>query len=42
MISTKSKIMTPSERKAKVEELKEEHWDYFNRNGLDPLYMPKM
>ena len=42
MISTKNKIMTPSERKAKVEELREEHWDYFNKNGLDPLYIPKM
>lgn len=42
MISTKNKIMTPSERKAKVAKLQEEHRDYFDKNSLDPLYIPKM
>ena len=43
MISTKSKVMTPAERKKKVSELREEHEDYFQKNGnLDALYIPKM
>jgi len=43
MISTKSKIMTPSERKKKVSELREEHEDYFQTIGnLNALYIPKM
>ena len=42
MISTKNKTMTSAERKAKVAKLKEEHQDYFDKNSLDPLYIPKM
>lgn len=43
MISTKSKVMTPAERKKKVSELREEHEDYFQKNGnLNALYIPKM
>jgi len=43
MISTKSKIMTPVERKKKVSELREEHEDYFQKVGnLNALYIPKM
>ncbi len=43
MISTKSKIMTPAERKKKVSELREEHEDYFQKVGnLNALYIPKM
>ena len=43
MISTKSKIMTPSERKKKVSELREEHEDYFQTIGNpNALYIPKM
>ena len=35
--------MTPSERKAKVAKLKEEHEDYFQTIGnTNPLYIPKM
>lgn len=34
--------MTSAERKAKVAKLKEEHQDYFDKNSLDPLYIPKM
>ncbi len=34
--------MTSAERKAKVAKLKEEHRDYFDKNSLDPLYIPKM
>jgi len=43
MISTKSKIMTPSERKKKVSELREEHENYFQKSGnVNALYIPKM
>lgn len=43
MISTKSKVMTPSERKKKVSELREEHEDYFQTIGNpNALYIPKM
>jgi len=43
MISTKSKVMTPAERKKKVSELREEHEDYFQTIGnLNALYIPKM
>jgi len=43
MISTKTKIMTPTERKKKVSELREEHEDYFQKVGnLNALYIPKM
>lgn len=43
MISTKNKIMTPTERKAKVSKLKEEHEDYFQKSGnTNALYIPKM
>lgn len=47
MISTKksfkNNVMTPTERKSKVLELKKEHEDYFNDNNLkDALYIPKM
>jgi hypothetical protein len=43
MISTKSKVMTPAERKKKVSELREEHQDYFQKIGnLNALYIPKM
>lgn len=35
--------MTPAERKKKVSELREEHEDYFQKNGnLNALYIPKM
>ena len=43
MISTKNKLMTPTERKAKVSKLKEEHQDYFQKIGnVNALYIPKM
>jgi len=43
MISTKNKIMTPTERKAKVSKLREEHEDYFQKSGnTNALYIPKM
>jgi len=45
MISTKIKcnVMTPAERKAKVKELREEHEDYFKKEGIiNALYIPKM
>jgi len=43
MISTKNKIMTPSERKEKVGKLREEHEDYFQTIGnIKALYIPKM
>ena len=43
MISTKNKIMTPTERKAKVAKLREEHEDYFQKSGNNnALYIPKM
>ena len=35
--------MTPAERKAKVAELREEHEDYFQKEGMiNALYIPKM
>ena len=35
--------MTPAERKAKVKELREEHEDYFKKEGIiNALYIPKM
>ena len=35
--------MTPQERKAKVQELREEHEDYFQKMGIiNALYIPKM
>ena len=41
-LNTKKK-MTPAERKTKVEELLQEHMDYFNINSIDnPAYIPKM
>ena len=41
-LSTKKK-MTPQERKTKVEELLQEHKDYFHTNNIDnPAYIPKM
>tara|TARA_Y100000361_G_scaffold9550_1_gene7680 strand:- start:1719 stop:2222 length:504 start_codon:yes stop_codon:yes gene_type:complete len=41
-LNTKKK-MTPQERKAKVEELLQEHKDYFHSNNIDnPAYIPKM
>tara|TARA_R100001530_G_scaffold136146_1_gene115478 strand:+ start:2768 stop:3271 length:504 start_codon:yes stop_codon:yes gene_type:complete len=41
-LSTKKK-MTPQERKARVEELLQEHKDYFHTNNMDnPAYIPKM
>ena len=41
-LNTKKK-MTPQERKTKVEELLQEHKDYFNSNSIDnPAYIPKM
>jgi len=41
-LNTKKK-MTPQERKARVEELLQEHKDYFNTNSIDnPAYIPKM
>tara|TARA_R110002153_G_scaffold122010_1_gene267769 strand:- start:1251 stop:1772 length:522 start_codon:yes stop_codon:yes gene_type:complete len=43
MISSKNKFMTPTERKAKVAKLKEEHEDYFQTIGnINALYIPKM
>ena len=44
-ITTKNndkKRMTPDERKAKVEELLQEHVDYFHGNIPEPAYIPKM
>ena len=35
--------MTPQERKAKVQELRKEHENYFQTNGnINALYIPKM
>ena len=35
--------MTPAERKAKVAKLREEHEDFFQKNGIiNALYIPKM
>ena len=34
--------MTPSERREKVAKLREEHQDYFDKNSLDAVYIPKM
>ena len=35
--------MTPQERKAKVQELREEHEDYFQKMGIiNAIYIPKM
>jgi hypothetical protein len=43
MITTKNKIMTPTERKTKVSKLKEEHENYFQKSGnTNALYIPKM
>jgi len=43
MINTKSKIMTPKERKTIVAKLREEHEDYFQTIGnINALYIPKM
>ena len=43
MISTKNKVMTPSERKEKVGKLREEHEEYFQKIGdVNALYIPKM
>jgi len=43
MVSTKNKSMTPQERKAKVQELRKEHEDYFQTVGnINALYIPKM
>jgi len=43
MISTKTKKMTPEERKEKVKELQKEHDGYFNTiNMSDSVYIPKM
>ena len=33
MISTKTKNMTPTERKEKVKNLRKEHQDYFDKNN---------
>ena len=44
-ITTKNndkKRMTPEERKTKVEELLQEHVDYFHGNIPEPAYIPKM
>jgi len=44
-ITTKNndkKRMTPEERKVKVEELLQEHVDYFHGNIPEPAYIPKM
>ena len=44
-ITTKNndkKRMTPEERKPKVEELLQEHVDYFHGNIPEPAYIPKM
>jgi len=43
MISTKKKVMTPTERKAKIAKLREEHESYFQKIGdSDAVYIPKM
>ena len=43
MINTKNKSMTPAERKEKVNKLREEHEDYFQKEGkINALYIPKM
>jgi len=43
MVTTKLKSMTPQERKAKVQELRKEHEDYFQTVGMiNALYIPKM
>ena len=43
MVTTKIKSMTPQERKAKVQELRKEHEDYFQTVGnINALYIPKM
>ena len=43
MVTTKIKSMTPQERKAKVQELRKEHEDYFQTAGnINALYIPKM
>jgi hypothetical protein len=40
---TKEMAITPDERKAKVNALREEHEDYFQTNGIiNALYIPKM
>lgn len=41
--NTKEMAITPDERKAKVNALREEHEDYFQTNGIiNALYIPKM
>ena len=43
MVTTKIKSMTPQERKAKVQELRIEHENYFQKMGnINALYIPKM
>tara|TARA_B100001758_G_C18416982_1_gene620983 strand:+ start:8261 stop:8797 length:537 start_codon:yes stop_codon:yes gene_type:complete len=43
MISTKTKSMTPAERKEKVKNLRKEHQKYFDKNNIpNALYIPKM
>jgi len=43
MISTKKKVMTPTERKAKIAKLKEQHENYFQKIGnINAVYIPKM
>jgi hypothetical protein len=45
MINTKIKcnVMTPAERKKRVAKLREEHEDFFQKNGIiNALYIPKM
>ena len=43
MVTTKTKSMTPQERKAKVFELRKEHQSYFEKsNNTNALYIPKM
>ena len=43
MVTTKTKSMTPQERKAKVFELRKEHQSYFEKsNNKNALYIPKM
>ena len=43
MVTTKKKSMTPQERKAKVQKLREEHENYFQKSGnINALYIPKM
>tara|TARA_R110002050_G_C8762209_1_gene499690 strand:+ start:250 stop:744 length:495 start_codon:yes stop_codon:yes gene_type:complete len=43
MLKTKIKSMTPQERKAKVQELRKEHENYFQTVGsINALYIPKM